>query len=128
MPSTVVRDCLSFHTVDRIARAVAADPESLLWNGCPCLTCNGRTLDHIAMAPDHEQAPRAFGHALRVLFELRDGLLGHSTDPTERQLSWRAQCDSAAFRFDEINDSGQMWRVPKFLSNWYAVPVPSHAT
>jgi hypothetical protein len=130
VPSTVVRDCLSFHTIDRIARAVAADPDSLLWTGCPCPTCNGRTLDHIATAPDHEQAPRAFGHALHMLFALRDGLVGQpvhrAIDAIARQESWREQCSSAAFRFDEIHEAGQTWRVPAFLRNWRAVPVPSH--
>jgi hypothetical protein len=131
-PSTVVKDCLSFHTVDRIARAVQADPDSLLWTGCPCPTCNGRTLDHIATAPEHEQGPRAFGHALHMLFALRDGLIGRTVhraaDAIARQESWREQCSSAAFRFDEIHDAGQAWKVPAFLRNWRAVPVPSHAT
>lgn len=128
MPSTVVRGCLSFHRIDAIARAVAADPDSLLWTGCSCLACNGRTLDDIAMAPKHEQSTRAFGHALHTLFDLHDGLVGRTADRTARQLSWRAECSSAAFRFDEINDAGQTWKVPLFLRNWRTVPVPSHAT
>jgi hypothetical protein len=50
------------------------------------------------------------------------------TDAIARQESWREQCSSAAFRFDEIHDAGQAWKVPAFLRNWRAVPVPSHAT
>ena len=127
-PATLVRDCLSFQTINKIVQAIAADPDSSLWIGCPCPTCNGRTLDHIAMAPEHERPARAFGHALHVLFDLRDDLVGRAADRTARQRSWREHCSSAAFRFDELNDAGQWWKVPSFLRNWLAVPVPSHTT
>lgn len=126
--ATLVRDCLSFVTVERIAFAVAADPDNSLWTACVCPSCKGRTLDTIAQAPEHERASRAFGHAVHVLFELRDDLIGRATGPAARQVSWREHCSSAVVRYSELHDSGQEWRRPAFLTQWLAVPAPSHTT
>lgn len=125
--ATLVRDCLSFQTLDKIVQAIAADPDNSLWNDCTCPTCNGRQLDHIAMAPEHDRPARAFEHALHVLFDLRDDLVGRATESATRQASWRAHCDSAAFRFDELHAAGQQWKIPAFLRHWLAVRVPLHA-
>jgi hypothetical protein len=125
--ATVVRDCLSFQTLDKIVQAIQADPDSSLWTECTCPSCNGRQLDRIAMVPEHLRPARAFGHALNMLFDLHDDLIGRAANPLARQQSWREHCNSAAFRFEEIRATGQPWKVPAFLHHWRAVPVPSHA-
>ena len=56
--ATLVRECLSFVSVDKIALAVQSNPDDSLWTACTCPTCNGRQLDFIASLPEPDQ-PRA---------------------------------------------------------------------
>ena len=123
--STIVQECLAYITIDKIVLAIAADPDSSLWTACTCPSCNGRQLDTIVAAPAHRQVERAFGHALHTLFDLRDHLVGRTTDPAARRISWREHCSSALTRYLELDDAGQQWTVPAFLRNWYRVPVPT---
>ncbi len=125
--STLVGGCLSYVAIEKIALAVAADPDDSLWTACLCPACKGRQLDTIAQAPEHERPGLAFGHALHTLFDLRDHLVGRAVDRVARQESWRQHCSSALGRYDELGADGQGWKVPAFLRNWNRVPVPSHA-
>lgn len=125
--STLVGGCLSYIAIEKIALAVAADPDDSLWTACLCPACKGRQLDTIAQAPEHERAGRAFGHALHTLFDLRDHLIGRAANQVARQQSWHEHCSSALARYDQLDAAGQGWTVPAFLRNWYRVPVPSHA-
>ncbi|WP_433555814.1 hypothetical protein ACQPWY_25805 [Pseudonocardia xinjiangensis] len=125
--ATVVRDCLSFVAVDKIARAVQADPENSLWMACTCQACAGRQLEWIHYLRDRdEQQAAAFGHALEILFDLRDHLVSPALNPKDRQLSWREHCGAALARYDELHDAGQEWpTAPNFLRQWFNLPVPS---
>lgn len=122
--ATIVRDLLAYVSVDRIATAFANDPDDSLWNACECPSCNGRTLDTFARLPSPEKSQRAFGHAVHVALDLRDHLL-HDADPTTRQLSWRAHCDSALVRYLDLRARGESWTAPRALRHWYNAPVPS---
>lgn len=121
--ATVVRECLSFIGVDKIARAVQKDPENSLWAACTCQVCAGRQLDWIAQLTEREQQERAaFGHALEMLFDLRDHLL---RTPADRPQSWRAHCDAARCRYDELEAAGFDWKRPPALNSWGRIPGPT---
>lgn len=116
--ATVVRECLSYIDVDRIARAVQAEPDDSLWQVCHCQTCRGRVLDWISTLPHEAQREQAaVGHALETLLELRDGLL---VSPNQRddRVSWAAQCGNARTRYEQLNNLDGTTSVPKFLRAW----------
>lgn len=117
--ATVVKECLSFVDINRVALAVQDNPEDSLWRPCECPTCGYRALDWIStLGSEEEQQRAAFGHALEMLFALRDEVYGDSSSPVERQLSWRENCGNAIFRFRELE-----WSVPRFLPCWHAIPI-----
>jgi hypothetical protein len=51
--ATVVKECLSFVAVDRIALAVAvaANPDDSLWMPCTCTACQGRSPEWMSLPP-----------------------------------------------------------------------------
>lgn len=121
--ATVVPECLSFVAIEKIALAVAANPDDSLWTACLCPACKGRQLDAIAQAPMVDRSAWAFEHALHTLFELRDHVVARGTDHIARQVSWREHCGAALARYSELDDAGQDWRVPPFLRRWFEVPA-----
>lgn len=126
--ATVVKECLAFIDVARIARAVQADPDDSLWRPCECPTCGYRTLDWLSTLTDEDAQQRAaFGHALQMLFDLRDELIARSACPADRQASWRAHCDNAIVRFAGVNDGGAHWSTPPFLRCWRSLPLTASA-
>lgn len=123
--STVVRECMSYVDVDRIARGIQAEPEDSLWQACPCQVCRGRQLDWISTLPTGIQRERAAaGHALEALLELRDGLLVNAGSPDDR-ASWYAQCDNALTRYEQLNHLDGTVTVPGFLRAWRSVALRS---
>ncbi|MFC4948381.1 hypothetical protein [Pseudonocardia sp. GCM10023141] len=125
--STLVRDCLAYVDIQRIAVAVQSDPESSLWRECPCPGCKGEPLDRLArLSSRDEQGRAAFVHALVTLFDLRAGLL-QDPDPVVRQASWRGHCDHALTRYLEMEDVALGWNRPDALRYWFEVEVPTRA-
>jgi hypothetical protein len=119
-----VLECLTYVAVDKIAVAVQANPDDSLWQPCTCRTCRARQLDWIARLPDQQTKERAaFGHALEMLFDLRDGLVV-SGDRGDRQRSWRAHCSNALARYEQLRADRQRWDRPPALGHWYALPEP----
>lgn len=122
--STVVKECLSYVDVARIARAVQADPDDSLWWPCECATCKCRPLDWLSTLADADaQQHAASGHALEMLFDLRDALITASASATDRQASWRAHCDNAIARFQGIDSGGGNWSAPAFLRCWRSLSL-----
>lgn len=121
---------MSYVDVDRIARAVQAEPEDSLWQACPCQVCRGRQLDWISTLPTGVQRERAAAdHALEALLELRDGLLVNAGSRDDR-VSWYAQCDNALTRYKQLNRLEGTVTVPGFLRAWRSValkPAPRAA-
>jgi hypothetical protein len=124
--ATVVKECLSYVDIGRIARAVQADPDDSLWRPCECPTCRYQPLDWLSTLTDAGlQRRAAFGHSLQVLFELRDELLARSGTPADRQASWHAHCENAIARFQGVNGGGANWSAPPHLRCWRSLPQPA---
>lgn len=122
--ATVVKECLSYIDIARIARAVQADPDDSLWLPCECAVCGYRTLDWLSTLTDEAQQRRAaFGHAVETLFELRDALVAGTCSPADRQASWRAHCENAIARFEGVDGGGASWSAPPFLRCWRSLPL-----
>jgi hypothetical protein len=118
--AAVVKQCLAFVGVDRIATAVQADPDDRMW-ACDCATCKQRTLDWLAtVAPRPPRERAASAHSVEVLLDLRDELCRRSS-PAERQASWRAHLDNACSRYDQIEQESRALSRPAFLGSWLAV-------
>lgn len=122
--ATVVRGLLAFVSLDRIATAVRAAPEDSLWTACECPSCNGRQLDQLARLDEPERTDRAFGHALHMLLDLRDGLVPVHAGAAARQRSWRAHCGSALNYHEGLRRGPARWAAPTALRFWHDVPVP----
>lgn len=124
--ATVVKECLSYIAVNRIALAVQTNPDDSLWLECECSACGYQALDWIStLTEEKAQETAAFTHALEMLFDLRDGLLVGSTSATDRQLSWRAQCENAIFRFQDVETGAEPWTAPALLQHWHKLPLPT---
>jgi hypothetical protein len=106
MESALIRDCLAFRKVARVAQAVVADPDDPMWV-CWCQFCRGRRLDWLVTA----SRLQIRGHSIELLLDLRDHLVQGAAGPS-REQSWRAQCRSAQFRHEAIQDSGVFWGEP----------------
>jgi hypothetical protein len=118
--AAVVKQCLAYVGVDRIATAVQADPDEPMWT-CDCATCKQRALDWLAtieQRPARERA--AFSHSIEVLLDLRDELCRRAS-PAERQASWQAHLVNADSRYDQIELESAALTRPGFLSAWLAV-------
>ncbi|MGH3943369.1 MAG: hypothetical protein ACRDTG_33055 [Pseudonocardiaceae bacterium] len=127
--ATVVKECLSYIDVARIALAVQADPDDSLWLPCECAVCGYRTLDWLSTLPDAAQQRRAaFGHAWETLLDLRDALVAATSSPADRQASWRAHCENAIARFQGVNGGGASWSAPPFLRCWRSLPLATPTT
>lgn len=127
--ATLVKECLSYIDIQRIARAVQADPDDSLWLPCECAICGYRSLDWLSTLTDEaEQQRAAFGHALETLFDLRDALVAGTCSPADRQASWRAHCENAIARFQGIAGGGASWSAPPFLRCWRSVPLTTPTT
>lgn len=121
--ATVVKECLSYVDIARIARAVQADPDDSLWLPCECATCRYRPLDWLSTLTDADSQQRAAsGHALEMLFDLRDALIAGSPSAADRQASWLAHCDNAIARFQGVDGGGASWSPPPFLRCWRSLP------
>jgi hypothetical protein len=126
--STVVKECLTYLDVNKIAKAVQALPDSSLWRPCECPTCRYNTLDWMSMLSTREaQEAAAFSHALEMLWDLRDELIGSPSRPVpSRALSWDAACSEARSRFQELRSEHDRrgWPTPPHLSHWSSMPTP----
>jgi hypothetical protein len=133
-PAAVVRGCLSYVWLDKIALAVQADRDNKMWE-CTCRVCGGQTLDWLGSAPEPETV--AFQHSLEMLYQIRRDLMGRDTiagselaTSAERRQSWIAQCDSALFQHEAVLSTMYRWDPPKTLGNWISLgpqvfPQPS---
>jgi hypothetical protein len=118
--AAVVRQCLAYVGVDRIATAAQADPDAELWT-CDCATCKQRTLDWlVTVSPRPARERAAFAHSVEVLLDLRDDLCRRPS-PAQRQASWRAHLASAESRYDQIEQESRALPRPTFLGAWLAV-------
>lgn len=118
--AAVVKQCLAYIGVDRIATAVQADPDEPMW-ACYCATCKQRTLDWlVTVGPRPARERAAFTHSVEVLLDLRDDLCRRSS-PAQRQASWRAHLANAESRYDEIEQESRALTRPAFLAAWLAV-------
>lgn len=115
--SAVVRECLSYVSLEKIVAAVQAEPDNQMWV-CGCRSCNGETIDQIYMRGDRETA--AFIHSIEMLRELRAGLMVDPS-PVTRTASWASQCDDALFRAEEMTAIDPSWPSPRMLAHWTAV-------
>lgn len=116
MESALIRDCLAFRKVGRIAQAVAADPEDPMWV-CWCQFCMGRRMDWLLTASQLQIR----GHSIELLLDLRDHLVQGAAG-TSREQSWKAQCASAQFRHEAIQASGVFWgEPPPAIRRWQEV-------
>jgi hypothetical protein len=113
-PSTVFRPTLSYRRIGAIARAKRGHPDPRLW-ACECRVCQGRDLDWMAELPEREREIPAFEHAISVLFDLRDELLGRGIPLSRASRSWAARCTDAAYRERELR-----WPVTPMLRHWRA--------
>lgn len=121
--AALVRECLSYVSLEKIFAAVQADPENQLWV-CGCLSCKGETIDQIHMRSDRETA--AFVHSIDMLRGLRAGLLSDPS-PASRAAAWASECSNALFRADEMTDIDETWPAPDMLAHWAAVhPATRH--
>ncbi|MEN3360121.1 MAG: hypothetical protein V7637_4103 [Mycobacteriales bacterium] len=118
--AAVVKQCLAFVGVDRIAAASQAEPDDPMWT-CGCGTCKQRTLDWLAtLAARTVRERAAFTHSVEVLLDLRDELC-RPASPADRQASWLAHLANADCRYDQVDaDSGALAR-PGFLGAWLAL-------
>jgi hypothetical protein len=118
--AAVVKQCLAYVGVDRIATATQADPDDRMWT-CDCTTCKQRTLDWLAtVAPRPARERAAFAHSVEVLLDLRDDLCRRSS-PAQRQASWRAHLVNAESRYAEVEHESRALTRPVFLGAWLAV-------
>jgi len=111
-PSTVFRPTLSYRRIGAIARARRGHPDEHLW-ACECRVCAGRDVDWMLALPEREREVPAFEHAIRVLFDLRDELLGEDLPVARSSRSWVARCTDAAYRERELR-----WPVTPMLRRW----------
>lgn len=122
--AAIVKQCLSYVAVEKIAFAVAADPENQMWI-CECRTCLGQTLDWITLLPTFAlKEAAAFSHSIEVLLDLRDDLLSVNSDLTMRRRSWSSCCDNALFQLEDVSDLSGPWREPRMLTHWTALSGP----
>jgi len=123
--SAVVKECLAFISIDKIAFAAQADPDNDMWT-CACEACLQRRLHWFAMLPDRQQQETAaFRHSIEVLLDLRDQLLNPALTLPERRESWRQHCFNAQFRHDAIESDLHAWNPPAFLGRWLAATAPT---
>lgn len=117
MESALLRPCLAFYRVGKIALAVAAEADEPAWV-CWCQQCNGRTVDWLIRANSLEVR----SHSLELLLDLRDEMIAGAI-PADRQQSWRAACQSAEFFHAAIESSGLFWETPPAIRHWQEISV-----
>ena len=118
--AAVVKQCLAFVGVDRIATAAQADPDDPMWS-CDCGTCKQRPLDWLATVQSRTVRERAaFAHSVEVLLDLRDELC-RPASPADRQASWLAHLANAECRYDQIEQESRALSRPGFLGSWLTV-------
>lgn len=122
--AAMVRECLSYISVDKIALAAQADPDDMLWR-CACEACRTRPLSMLAIHPWPDQARLAFSHSLETLLDLRDHLLAPGSTAASRIESWRALCQNAQFRHLEVESTTDKWDPPAFLGRWLDAMAPA---
>ncbi|MGI5151320.1 hypothetical protein ACQEVC_33980 [Plantactinospora sp. CA-294935] len=122
--AAIVKECLSFISVDKIALAAQADPDDVLWQ-CDCDACRTRPLSMLAIHPWPEQERLAFRHSLEVLLDLRKSLLSPGSTRASRTESWRARCQNAQFRHYDVESSTDKWEPPTFLGRWLEALEPA---
>jgi hypothetical protein len=117
MESALLRPCLAFYRVGKIAQAVAAEPDEPAWV-CWCQQCKGRTVDWLLRA----SAIEVRSHSLELLLDLRDETIGGVT-AVDRMQSWRAACQSAEFFHASIEASGLFWETPPAIRHWQEILI-----
>ncbi|WP_433353414.1 hypothetical protein ACQPYV_23085 [Micromonospora saelicesensis] len=122
--AAMVKECLAYISVDKIALAAQADPDDGLWQ-CACEACHSRPLGQLAIHPWPEQERLAFEHSLEVLLDLRDELLPHGSTRAARTESWRAKCWNAQVRHYEVESNTDKWEPPPFLGGWLKALEPA---
>ncbi|MEU4660261.1 hypothetical protein AB0F83_00745 [Micromonospora chalcea] len=122
--AAIVRECLSYISVDKIALAAQADPDDMLWQ-CACESCRTRPLSMLAIHPWPDQARLAFCHSLETLLDLRDHLLPPGSTAASRIESWRALCQNAQFRHLDVESTTDKWDPPAFLGRWLDALEPA---
>ena len=116
--AAVVKECLAFLSVEKIALAAQADPDDPMWQ-CSCGSCLTRPLSDLIMEPvREEQERRAFMHSLEVVLDLRDELLAFGSTWAQRAESWRSRCQQAQCRHHEVESTTDKWDPPSFLGRW----------
>lgn len=125
-PAALVRECLSYVSLEKIFTTVQAEPDNQVWV-CGCLSCNGEMIDQLQMRPDKDaRETAAFVHSIEMLRELKTKLVVDSPFSV-RASSWAADCDNALFRADEMTRIDDTWPRPKMLEHWAWVhPATRH--
>lgn len=123
--SILVRHCLSYVRVDKVASAVQLVRDQAQHWECSCGTCSGREMDYFSKIPDKTYREKAaFCHSAELMLEIRDELFLSRLTPAQRRDSWIESCNAAESYHDEINRFGPMyrdWKVPRFLKHWRTV-------
>jgi len=117
MESALLRPCLAFYRVGKIAQAVAAEPDEPAWV-CWCRQCKGRTVDWLLRG----SAIEVRSHSLELLLDLRDETIA-SVPAVNRMQSWRAACQSAEFFHASIEASGLFWETPPAIRHWQEISI-----
>src|SRR5262249_50866728 len=108
----LVKQCLAYVRLFRIAFAQQAHPDNAMWL-CQCTVCNGRELAWLAQRPPEERERLAFEHSLETLLDIRDELLAPGLTTLERRLRWCDRCGTAQDRHLEVG-----WPPLAALARW----------
>jgi hypothetical protein len=72
--AAVIKECMSYISLDKIALAAQREPDDMLWQ-CDCEACHRVPIAQLAIHPPKRQAELAFAHSLDTLLELRNKIL-----------------------------------------------------
>ena len=121
--SALLPACLSLMYVDKIAAGVGVAVGDARWD-CPCVVCDGRTLDRLILVDGDVEARR---HTHAALLSRRDALFDN--EPRDRPVAWKAWVNSAISTFEEIRADGVDWTTPPVLNHWSRqVRVPTRVS
>ena len=117
MVAAVIRECMSYISLQKIMLAAQADPDDVLWQCC-CEACSRVPIRELYIHEHERQERLAFVHSVDTLMQLRDALLTPGSTRAQRIQSWHAHCQSAQFRHMEIESTTDRSEPPTFLRRW----------
>ena len=115
--AAVIKECLSYISLDKIALAAQREPEDTLWQ-CDCEACHRAPIRELAIHSPQRQAELAFVHSLDTLLELRDKILTPGSTLAQRTECWRQSCFNAQYRHMSVEDLTEKSPPPVFLGRW----------